>query len=63
MTASRPSPDPGAGAYRFGRSGIALLTVLAAVAIFVPVLNRVVPPSSSLHLSTYALTLIVKYMC
>jgi len=45
------------------RGGAALLAVLAAVAIGVPVLNGVVPPSSPLHLSTYALTLIGKYMC
>jgi urea transport system permease protein len=60
---ARSLSDPGAGANRFDRSGAALLAVLAAVAILVPVLNRVVPPSSSLHLSTYALTLIGKYMC
>src|SRR5262245_22071905 len=39
------------------------LALLAAVAVLVPVLNLLVPPSSSLHLSTYALTLIGKYMC
>ena len=39
------------------------LAVLAAVAVLVPVLNRAVPPSSPFYLSTYALTLIGKYMC
>jgi urea transport system permease protein len=39
------------------------LTVLALVGILVPLLNRVVPATSPLHLSTYALTLIGKYLC
>ena len=46
--------DPG------GASFLALLTVLA---VAVPALNLVVPGSWSLHLSTYALTLIGKYLC
>ena len=40
-----------------------LLALLAAVAIAVPVLNQAVPASSALHLSTYSLTLVGKYMC
>ena len=47
----------------FDRGGAALLAVLAAVAILVPVSNRLVPAGSAFHLSTYALTLIGKYMC
>jgi urea transport system permease protein len=50
-------------ALREDRGGKALLALLAAVAIAVPVLNQAVPASSSLHLSTYSLTLIGKYMC
>jgi urea transport system permease protein len=38
------------------------LTLLAAVAIVVPVLHLAVPPASPLHVSTYAMTLIGKYM-
>ena len=45
------------------RGGVWLLAVLAGVAVVVPTLNLAVPPSSPLHLSTYALTLIGKYMC
>ena len=45
------------------RGGFAFLALLAAAAILVPVLNRAVPAGSPLHLSTYALTLIGKYMC
>jgi urea transport system permease protein len=45
------------------RGGTIFLVVLAAVAVLVPLLNRLVPASSPLHLSTYALTLIGKYLC
>jgi urea transport system permease protein len=33
------------------------------VAVVVPILNRAVPDTSSLHLSSYVLTLVGKYMC
>jgi len=39
------------------------LAALAFVAIAVPILNQLVPPTSYFHLSAYALTLIGKYMC
>ena len=39
------------------------LGVLALVTVLVPVLNQLVSSSSPFHLSTYALTLIGKYMC
>ncbi len=45
------------------RRGAWFLGALAFVAIVVPVLNQLVPPTSSFHLSAYALTLIGKYMC
>jgi len=45
------------------RASLAFLALLAVVAIAVPVLNLSVPPSSAFHLSTYALTLIGKYLC
>jgi urea transport system permease protein len=45
------------------KGGNALLVVLAATAVLVPILNRVVPAASPLHLSTYAVTLIGKYLC
>jgi urea transport system permease protein len=45
------------------RGGAVFLVLLALLAILVPVLNRAVPASSPLHLSTYAITLIGKYMC
>jgi urea transport system permease protein len=48
---------------REDRGGIWFLTLLAIVAIGAPVLNLAVPASSPLHLSTYALTLIGKYLC
>jgi urea transport system permease protein len=45
------------------RGGTVFLVLLAAVAILVPLLNRVVPAASPFHLSTYVLTLIGKYLC
>jgi urea transport system permease protein len=45
------------------RAGAVFLTLLAALAIAVPVLNLAVPASSPLHLSTYVLTLVGKYLC
>jgi urea transport system permease protein len=44
-------------------SGRSFLGLVAACAVVVPVLNLLVPPSSPLHLSTYVLTLIGKYLC
>ncbi len=45
------------------RGGTVLLVLLAGVAIVVPSLNQLVPSSSALHLSTYSLSLIGKYLC
>jgi urea transport system permease protein len=45
------------------RGALVFLGLAAAVAIVVPVLNQAVAPSSPLHVSTYALTLIGKYLC
>jgi urea transport system permease protein len=42
--------------------GIVLLAVLGAVAVLVPVLNLAVPESSSMHVSTYVVTLWGKYL-
>src|SRR3984885_14633341 len=39
------------------------LGALALIAVVVPILNLVVSPSSPLHVSTYGLTLIGKYLC
>lgn len=40
-----------------------LLSSLLAVAIMVPVLNLLVPEGSPLHVSTYVVTLLGKYLC
>jgi len=45
------------------RGGSVLLSLVAAVALLAPVLNLAVPESSPLHLSSYVLMLIGKYMC
>ena len=39
------------------------LTLLALVAVLAPVLNLAVPATSPLHVSTYVLTLVGKYLC
>ncbi|MEO6185307.1 MAG: urea ABC transporter permease subunit UrtC [Steroidobacteraceae bacterium] len=47
---------------RADRPGTIFLAILIVVAIVVPVLHLAVPESSSLHMSTYAVTLIGKYL-
>jgi len=44
------------------RGGSLLLALLAAAAVFVPLFNLAVPATSALHLSTYTVALIGKYM-
>jgi len=43
--------------------GTSLLATLAVASVVVPILNQLVPASSPLHVSTYLLTLIGKYLC
>ena len=45
------------------RASLGFLTLLAGVAIVVPVLNLAVPESSPLYLSSYVVGLIGKYLC
>ena len=45
------------------RSGTVFVSLLLLVAVAVPVLNLAVPESSSVHVSTYVMTLIGKYLC
>ncbi|HEY4210790.1 MAG TPA: urea ABC transporter permease subunit UrtC [Steroidobacteraceae bacterium] len=47
---------------RSDRGGSVLLGLLAALALIVPVLNLAVPESSGLHLSTYTVALLGKYL-
>ena len=47
---------------RNDRGGQVFLTVLLLVAVVVPICNLVVPESSPLHLSTFTVTLIGKYL-
>jgi urea transport system permease protein len=44
------------------KGGATLLGLLALAAVLVPVLNLVVPEDSALHLSTYTVTLLGKYL-
>jgi urea transport system permease protein len=45
------------------RGGIVLLAVLAALAVVVPIANLAIPDGSALHLSTFTVTLLGKYLC
>ncbi len=49
--------------YRGDRGGSILLGILLLAAVLVPILNLAVPESSSLHLPTYTVTLLGKYLC
>jgi len=48
---------------RADKNGAVLLAVLAVTAILVPILHLAVPADSPLHLSSYVVTLIGKYLC
>jgi urea transport system permease protein len=48
---------------RTDRAGQVLFGVLLVTAILVPILHLAVPASSPLHMSSYAVTLIGKYLC
>ncbi len=45
------------------RGSTAFLALLAAIAVIVPLLNLLVPPSSPFHLSSYFVALFGKYTC
>ena len=45
------------------RGGQVLLVLLAVAAVVVPLLNLAVPDGHPLHLSTYTVTLLGKYLC
>jgi urea transport system permease protein len=48
---------------RFDRGAKWFLAALAVVAVAVPILNQVVPATSTFHLSAFGITLIGKYLC
>jgi urea transport system permease protein len=50
-------------ALRSDRGGLVFLAILTAVAVVVPILHLAMPEGSALHLSSYTVTLIGKYMC
>lgn len=45
------------------QGGALMLSILALTAILVPVCNLAVPETSALHVSTYTMTLLGKYLC
>ncbi len=48
---------------RLSLPDVAVLGILAALAIAVPLLNLVTPHDSALHMSTFTVTLLGKYLC
>ncbi|MCU0838613.1 MAG: urea ABC transporter permease subunit UrtC [Rhodospirillales bacterium] len=46
-----------------GPAGVITVGILLAIAVLLPVLNLAVPPSSALHVPTWALALVGKYLC
>ncbi len=48
---------------RFEKTGIAFILIVAAMAIFVPLSNLLLPPSSAFHVPTYVMSLMGKYLC
>ncbi len=57
------NPSTFFSALRADRGGQIFLTILAVAAFLVPLLNLMVPEGSALHLSTYTVTLLGKYLC
>ncbi|MEP6148999.1 MAG: urea ABC transporter permease subunit UrtC, partial [Nisaea sp.] len=53
------SQEPGKGRL----ASAILLTILAAIAILVPFLNLTLPADSALHVPTYLVSLLGKYLC
>src|SRR3954466_11675703 len=51
------------GARALDRGALAFLASLAAIGVLVPLLNLVVPPTSSFHISSYFVVLLGKYLC
>jgi hypothetical protein len=45
------------------RGGYALLAVVGVLALVVPIANLLIPAGSPLHLSTFMVTLLGKYLC
>ena len=46
-----------------GRTGMIVLAVILLVAVMVPILNLAFPPSSPLHVPSYMVALLGKYIC
>ncbi|MBS9477851.1 urea ABC transporter permease subunit UrtC [Ancylobacter radicis] len=46
-----------------GPSGMIFLAILVAAAVLVPALNLMTPPDSALHVPTYVVSLLGKYLC
>jgi urea transport system permease protein len=49
--------------FRNDKGGMVVLALLALLAVVVPVLALVVPAGSALHMSTYSVTLLGKFLC
>ena len=67
MNTAIGTPKPGRGGL-FGllysdRGGEVFLALMATIAVLVPILNLAVPEGSALHMSTFSVTLLGKYLC
>ena len=67
MNTAIGTPKPGRGGL-FGllysdRGGQVFLALMATIAVLVPILNLAVPEGSALHMSTFSVTLLGKYLC
>ncbi len=51
------------GALRADTGGRAFLALMALAAVLLPLLHLAVPASSALHISSYTVTLVAKYLC
>lgn len=62
---TKPLPERGVlrEALLRDRGGQVLLALLALLAVVVPMLNLALPEGSALHVSTYTVTLLGKYLC
>ncbi len=58
--AAAPPPSP---SLLGGPAGVITVGILLAIAVLLPVLNLAVPPSSALHVPTWAMALVGKYLC
>ncbi len=48
---------------RYEKTGLAFIVIVAALAIYVPLSNMLLPASSPFHVPTHIMSLMGKYLC